>query len=264
MDVISTILNQLDEWRHLPAYQLERRVDVLFGMFLPTVIGMKFDVNPDKCSVIPEFPLHKGKLEGSNNNQSMNVDFAAFFEKGNGKHLCLVELKTDQKSISVNQIKMLGEAKTKAGARNLLVGVLEAAKASSESRKYAHLIWKLHEIGCIELPDPDGFRQMSMTKERPGLTGKTGQLTRLGEANVSEAWGDADIHLIGIVPRDLRKEKRKTAFAEHELCHITFKTLAETIRKATVQPFGVEFAETFANFLDRWNKVPAGVKRLSE
>ena len=72
MDVISTILNQLNEWRHLPAYQLERRVDVLFGMFLPTVIGMKFDVNPDNCSVIPEFPLHKGKLGLSNNNQSMN------------------------------------------------------------------------------------------------------------------------------------------------------------------------------------------------
>ena len=42
MDMLSRILGQLDEWRHLSAYQLERRVDVLFGMLLPTVIGVKF------------------------------------------------------------------------------------------------------------------------------------------------------------------------------------------------------------------------------
>ena len=191
MDMISRILGQLDEWRHLPAYQLERRVDVLFGMLLPTVIGVKFEVNPDNCKVIPEFPLHKGKIEKSNDNQSLNVDFAVFFEKENRKHLCLVELKTDQKSISVDQLEMIGKAKTEVGAREVLVGVLESANASAEPRKYAHLIWKLYEIGCIELPDTDGFRQMPMEERRPGLTGKTGQLTRLGEANVSEAWSDA-------------------------------------------------------------------------
>ena len=260
MDMISKILTQVDEWRHLPAYQLERRVDVLFGMLLPTVIGEKFGVNPDDCRVIPEFPLHKGKLGIKKNNQSLNVDFAVFFENENRKHLCLVELKTDQKSIKVEQIETMGQAR-KAGARKLFVGLLEAAKASKEWRKYAHLIWRLHEIGCIDLSDRDGFRKMPVEKRRPGPTGYAGQLKK---ANVSKAWNGADIDLVAIIPHKLIKEERIRAFEEHGFCLINFKKLADMVGKATVQPFGVEFAETFASFLSRWNTVAAGEKRLGE
>lgn len=260
MDIVSRILSQVDEWRHLPAYQLERRVDVLFGMMLPTVIGVKFEVNPEDCRVIPEFPLHKGKLGIKKNNQSLNVDFAVFFEKEATKHLCLVELKTDQKSIKVEQIETMEQAR-EAGARKLLVGLLEAANSSAEPRKYAHLIWKLHEIGCIELSDRDGFRNMPMKERRPGLTGKTGQLNK---TNVSKAWSDAVIDLIGIVPRELVKEKNIKAFEKEGFLHLTFDELAGIVREATVHPFGVEFAETFASFLNRWNTVAAGEKPLGE
>ena len=131
MEETSQILRQLDEWRHLPAYQLERRVDVLFGMLLPTVIGEKYRVSPGNCCVIPEFPLHKGKLcDKYTNNQSVNVDFAVFFENRVEKHLCLVELKTDQQSISVPQIENMGRAAA-VGAKELLVGVLEARRLAS-------------------------------------------------------------------------------------------------------------------------------------
>ena len=263
MDRISRILEQLDEWRQLPAYQLERRVDVMFGMLLPTVIGVKFDVDPDSCRVIPEFPLHKGKLKMSEDNRSVKVDFAVFFNRGGGNHLCLVELKTEQNSFSVSQIRTMQKAKMKAGARAIFAGVLEAAKASDEPRKYAHLIWKLYEIGCIDLPEVDGFRKIPMEKERPGLTGKTGQLTRLGEANVSEKWSDANIDLLGILPRELN-EKKCEILTKYGFFRITFGEFAGMLRKATVQPFGVEFVETFASFLDRWNENAAGTKRLSE
>ena len=218
MDMISRILNQVDEWRHLPAYQLERRVDVLFGMMLPTVIGVKFEVNPEDCRVIPEFPLHKGKLGKSKNNQSLNVDFAVFFEKEGTKHLCLVELKTDQKSIKVEQIGTMGRVREEGvGARELFDGVFKAAKASKESRKYAHLIWKLHEIGCIELPDVDGFSKMPMAQDRPGLAGRLKSLRR---NNVSEAWSDAVIDLVVIVPRKLRNEERINAVGKHRFNHV--------------------------------------------
>ena len=260
MEIISRILEQVDEWRHLPAYQLERRVDVLFGMMLPTVIGEEFGVNPDDCRVIPEFPLHKGKLGIRKNNQSLNVDFAVFFEKENRKHLCLVELKTDQKSIKVGQIETMGQAR-KAGARKLFVGVIEAAKASKEWRKYAHLIWKLHEIGCVNLSDIDGFKKMQVEKRRPGPTGYASQLKK---AKVRKAWSDAEIDLIAIVPRKLEKEKNIRAVEKEEFRHLTFDQFTGFLRKAAVQPFGVEFAETFARFLDRWNTVVAGEKPLGE
>ncbi len=263
MEEISQVLRQLDEWRHLPAYQLERRVDVLFGMFLPTVIGSVYGVSPDSCQVIPEFPLHKGKLEKSTNNQSVNVDFAVFFEQRAEKHLCLVELKTDQQSISVPQIETMGLA-AEVGAKKLLVGVLEAARASPRPRKYAHLIWRLHEIGCIELPDASGFRQMRMDSKRPGLLGEKGRFRRLGAANVTVAWGDARVDLIEIVPYPPAKKERIEALAGEGFCTISFRKLAKIIREARVQPFGREFAETFSFYLDRWADVPTGKKPLSE
>ena len=267
MNELSKILRQLDDWRHLPAYQLERRVDMLFGMFLPAVIGAEYDVAPDSCTVLPEFPLHKGKLggkpENSDNNQSVNVDFAVFFERRAEKHLCLVELKTDQQSISVPQIRTMGRA-AKVGAKELLVGMLKAARASPQPRKYAHLIWKLHKIGCIGLPDVDGFREMPMKSERPGLMGEKGQLARLGAASVTEAWRDARVDLIAIVPFPPVKYGRIDPLAEEGFCTITFGKLARIIREAREQPFGREFAELFACYLDRWAKVPAGKRALGE
>ena len=35
MDLLSEVLSKLDEWRHLSAYQLERRVDAFSGCFFP-------------------------------------------------------------------------------------------------------------------------------------------------------------------------------------------------------------------------------------
>lgn len=80
-DPLFRVLMQLDEWRHLPAYQLERRVDVLFGMFLPEILQEQ-GIVPQNSSVevIPEFPLHKTRLGMSSKegNLSVNVDFAVF------------------------------------------------------------------------------------------------------------------------------------------------------------------------------------------
>jgi len=56
---IASLFNRLDAWRHLPAYQLERRADIFFGLFLPDALNHHLrsrgiSINP---RVIPEFPL---------------------------------------------------------------------------------------------------------------------------------------------------------------------------------------------------------------
>ena len=99
MEALSDALCQLDQWRHLPAYQLERRVDVFFGLFLPEVIERRFKAPFGK--LIPEFPLHKGNTrisEDCDDNQSVNVDFTVFCSEPEGKRIFLVELKTDMHS----------------------------------------------------------------------------------------------------------------------------------------------------------------------
>ena len=160
MEVLSDALRQLDQWRHLPAYQLERRVDVFFGMLLPEIIESRFNVPRGK--LIPEFPLHKGETrisEDPDNNQSVNVDFALFCSQPESERIFLVELKTDMRSINKAQLCKMIKAK-EAESKSVLSGVVKAANASAAPRKYAQLIWRLSEIGCINV-DPS-FCDMNM------------------------------------------------------------------------------------------------------
>ena len=83
--LLCSVFDTLDDWRHLPAYQLERRVDVFFGLMLPEMIEDEFGLSRDPSNpmvVIPEFPLHKGLVglseKGPKDNQSVNVDLRYF------------------------------------------------------------------------------------------------------------------------------------------------------------------------------------------
>jgi len=40
---IDKLFNQLDDWRHLPAYQLERRADIFFAIYLIDIFKSKFN-----------------------------------------------------------------------------------------------------------------------------------------------------------------------------------------------------------------------------
>ena len=55
---IDRIFDLLDGWRHLPAYQLERRADIFFGLFLPDVLD-HLDFDGLKSQAIDILELHK-------------------------------------------------------------------------------------------------------------------------------------------------------------------------------------------------------------
>ncbi len=133
----------LDEWRHLPAYQLERRADIFFGLFLPEVLGKHFGIDI-KPHVVPEFPIKKS------NRQSKKADYLALSE--DGKRAFLVELKTDMASRRETQDKYLDDAVV-AGLQKLVIGVLDICVASTQKSKYVHLLKLLSDIGLIEYED---------------------------------------------------------------------------------------------------------------
>ena len=180
--MLSHVFTKLDGWRHLPAYQLERRVDVFFGLFLTEIIAGLCDREPKldalgyDVTVVPEFPLHKKllgipqerqeQLKNSKDNRSLNVDFAVFCSTPHRKRIFLVELKTDLKSIKTPQLQNMAKAKGK--PRQLLCGVLKAAEVSAEPRKYAQLIWQLSQLGCIKIPRGE-FERMDLNQDKPGL-----------------------------------------------------------------------------------------------
>ncbi|MCY4580964.1 MAG: hypothetical protein OXD31_18205 [Chloroflexi bacterium] len=144
---MNDLFGLLDKWRHFPAFPLEPRSEVLFALFLPTImescIGVK--INP---LVIPQFPLKK---EG--NNQSNNVDFFALSE--DGKCGYLIELKTDMRSRRGNQDKYLDKAIEKNLHAKLCdyKKILKSATDDKYARqKYYHMSKSLSRLRLIELP----------------------------------------------------------------------------------------------------------------
>lgn len=243
MEALIDALHQLDQWRHLPAYQLERRVDVFFGLLLPEVIESRFGAPRSK--LIPEFPLHKGATrisEDCGNNQSVNVDFALFCAEPGAERIFLVELKTDMHSIKKAQLcNMIKAKKTKSDS--VLSGVIKAARASAELRKYAQLAWRLSEIGCITVDS--SFCDMKMERRRPGLA------RNFRELSVSRTWSDVLIELILISPKDVDNIDE---YPYSEFHCINFDAIAKDI-SGSRPPFGAEFAE----YLRRWARTDAGV-----
>ena len=178
--------NALDEWRHFPAYQLERRVDVFFALLLPQIVEAEFGLVGDKVKVIPEFPLRKGTLNNSSSNHSTKVDFAVFgHHRNGGKHLILVELKTDNNSIIGDQLSNLDDARG-VGVKELVNGVVKCACHSEQMNKYYQLILKLSEIGCIDGP---GVIRIMKPKSDDNFY-----------CHVDESWSCAKIELALIYP----------------------------------------------------------------
>jgi hypothetical protein len=144
---IGDLLDLLDTWRHLPKYQLERRADLFFALFLPDVLEAHYDCRFNR-EIIPEFPLRHGTLGtdlgGIGPNQSVNVDYAAF-TKGD-QRVFFVELKTDVNSRRTKQDSYLEKAAS-LEFRKLVKGIRFLREASAQHKKYDILLSRLAELG---------------------------------------------------------------------------------------------------------------------
>ena len=74
MNRINSLFDSLDDWRNLPSYQLERRADIFFSLYLAEVLKKKRNIDIDS-RIIPEFPVIKRTKDKDNNTrQSFKVD----------------------------------------------------------------------------------------------------------------------------------------------------------------------------------------------
>ena len=249
------VLERLEQWRHFPAYQMERRADIFLSFVLPEILKKKFELNRvDDMKVIPEFPLHKGKLLDAtkNRNMSVKVDFAVFSRTNN--RIFLVELKTDNNSINRDQLCRMVKVKS-SGALELLNGVIECARNTNVShRKYAHLLWNLsHDVRCISVPS--SFTDMKWTELHPGLT------KNFKQVHVHESWTNATIELVLLYPgyssqknvhrRSRAKELLKKFSPPIQL--IDFLIFKELDESHPVASFFIEWATHEAGTIPPWN-----------
>ena len=158
---MNDFFNQLDKWRHFPAFPLEARSEVFFALFLPTVLEAHFKKHGVKIKpqVIPQFPLKQESEDKEKDyNLSDKVDFFAVSECGN--RVFLIELKTDMNSWRKEQDYYL-----KTASKMSMEGILEDLKQISKSKndkyarqKYYHMWHALDELGLV-VPLPNGLKK---------------------------------------------------------------------------------------------------------
>jgi len=138
----------LRDWKKLPAYSLEPRIDSIIGYYLDELI-LYYIIKKKKnkiIGIIPEFPIRKKTIfNTSSGEDSRKIDFLAISK--DGPHY-LVEIKTDSKSRRKDQDDYYIKAKEKKlGA--LINGIKDIYKKTNYEKKYEHLFDKLEEYKLI-------------------------------------------------------------------------------------------------------------------
>ncbi len=165
MDPITDLFDRLDAWRHFPNYQLERRADIFFALYLPEVLEstLGIAINP---RLAPEFPVRIGTIYPDIPiDKSYKIDYLAI--SADGQQPILVELKTEGFSRRASQDKYLLAARS-VGLPALLDGLITIFRATNAKRKYYCLLVQLEQMGLLRLPD--AFKTIMA---RPALIGAT-------------------------------------------------------------------------------------------
>jgi hypothetical protein len=164
----NVLFGRMDAWRHLPDYQLERRADLFFSLYLAEALQAKLGF-PIREQFVPEFPVRKGTIfpgiPVKELNQSCKIDYLAL--SADSDKALLVELKTESLSRREDQDNYLIAARN-AGLPALLAGILDIFRATNAKRKYFCLLEQLEEMGLLRIPT-----EMHALMARPSLHGAT-------------------------------------------------------------------------------------------
>lgn len=137
---IEQLFSLLTTWRGFPNYQLERRADIFFAIYLKDIHRHCYP-NNEFDLIIPEFPLRYGSVraddQGIGSNRSAKVDYACV-DRTN-EFCVLLELKTEERSLRRGQMKNMEDA-AKAGYGALRSGIRELFDHTKEKQKYTTLL----------------------------------------------------------------------------------------------------------------------------
>ena len=152
----------MQDWKRLPAYKAEPRIDSFIGYYLPAIVTAF--CGEEIIGVIPELPIRLATIKPhyigtASAEKSYKVDF--YLLAKSGRHY-FVEFKTDSGSRREKQDQYLAETSAK-GMTAIVEGIIKIAAVSSYKTKYGHLLSKLKEMGLID--DNSQFTGQSDTIE---------------------------------------------------------------------------------------------------
>jgi hypothetical protein len=222
-DKLAETFQRLDQWRHFPDYQLERRADIYFALYLQQVV-QEVTQTELQSTIIPELPIKRDLIWPEKPTcQSVKVDYALFSK--DGEQIYFVELKTDQSSRRAAQDTYLSLAKT-VGFGAIVDGIVQIARRTDAHRKYHRLLCELEALGFVQLP-PD-LRDFLYPQPRRGLAGQLRSI-QLTPRNPR-------VNVLYVQPR-----------SDGSPDTIGFDTFARVVR-AHSDPL----SQLFARYLDRW------------
>jgi general stress protein 26 len=153
---IDKLFSNLDKWRGFPKYQLERRVDIFFTLYLKNIVESNLN-NEIKLNseIFPEFPILKKLLDKKEErNHSINTDYLMFSE--DLSNAFFVELKTDIKSIpNKREFNEYNSCIKSLTFEQILMGIFEICKTTNEKQKYINLIQRLAQNNLLEFSYPN-------------------------------------------------------------------------------------------------------------
>jgi len=138
--MINELFDLMDKWRHYPNWQLERRADIFFALYLEKILATT-GVSKVRL-IIPEFPVRIGEISEVDINKSKKIDYLVLSES----EVILVELKTDNSSRRLEQDDYLRKAQ-EIGLGALIAGVKKIYQATIAKKKYDYL---MKDISTIE------------------------------------------------------------------------------------------------------------------
>jgi len=223
MYTIDDVMSRLTEWRDLPSYQLERRVDIFFSLYLSEALQKHFGM-PFSEIVIPEFPVHQRltKAVPPKGAYSDKIDYVV--PAADKSVVVFVELKTDMESRRVCQDAIMGSVE-KCSFEEILAGLVDIARKTKKREKYGYLLDLLKATGYLKIP--------------PGL-GKRGWLQALGEVEITAP--EIRIETAYVQPNREKDSDQNV---------IDFKTFASIVNQHSD-----EVSTAFAKALKAWIKPP--------
>jgi hypothetical protein len=238
MKSIQMIFDKLDKWRNLPDYQLERRADIFFSLYLCDVLSKNTgqDINP---TLIPEFPLKR-----ENNNGSCKVDYLAFNTDLTRSYL--IEIKTDFASLKIEQLQTYLNARADGIHKKMEDIFFDIYKATKEKRKYQHLIKLVEQVSLGIEPDKND-KFLSYRCEAIKKFAKTGK---------------PEIYLVipSLPTNNTLSKKVRELIKFIDRNKIMIKCIDFAEYRETVLSFNDELSQTFADSLSEWYQVKAGTK----
>lgn len=223
MNHLEALFANLDRWRHLPNYQLERRADIFFSIYLVDLLKEVTGVDLDHA-IVPELPIKRDLIwTDLPTDKSVKVDYVLFAK--DRSRVFFVELKTDGGSRRDEQDHYLETAK-QLGFRKIVEGLCSIVRSTTAHQKYHHLLSLLAGLGYVTMPAD--IREYLYPRPRPGLSARLEQIAPTAL--------ESTIEVLYIQPTN----------TEGDRC-IDFETFAEHVAR-----HDDPLSQTFAAHLRKW------------